>query len=94
MEIILSKKTLISATIIMAALWVLSCAHSRMTVEEKAFRSGIWAMEHNRYEEAIEYFQQTILENPDNADAYYSIATCYQIFNQYPQSLDAIKKTL
>lgn len=58
------------------------------------FKRGMEAYQEENYEEALQWFDKELEENPENAYAYLSISAIKSLNNEYGPALTAINKTL
>ena len=55
---------------------------------------GIIYYRHGKYQQAIEYFNQAILEKPDYSTAHYNLGNIYYLLGQYQLALENYNETI
>jgi len=88
------RKKSILAPLICLCLIVLSLWNCRPRPDRTALDLGIWAAEHNLWDEAIFHWQQALKDNPSSAAAYNNLAVAYEKKGLWDKALKAYEEAL
>lgn len=88
------KAAVIIALVMVVVLGYLVVHTNTRVSAERAFSLGRTKYDAGEYEEAITYFEKSLRENPDNAEAYCKVGTCYYFLRQCEKALEAYENAI